>query len=149
MNQQKRESATPYMDLIRIISMKMKVAADKQVSELGLNAQQGRVIAYIHAHQEKGIMQKDLAEVFHRRGASITSMLQGLEKKGYIERIIPKDNERIKRLYVLPKGKALIDQFHGNFERLEADLIVELNESEQQEFKRLLAKVNDSLPNIE
>lgn len=53
MNQQKRESATPYMDLIRIISMKMKVAADKQVSELGLNAQQGRVIAYIHAHQEK------------------------------------------------------------------------------------------------
>lgn len=58
MNQQKRESATPYMDLIRIISMKMKVAADKQVSELGLNAQQGRVIAYIHAHQEKGIMQK-------------------------------------------------------------------------------------------
>ena len=76
-------------------------------------------------------------------------MLQGLEKKGYIERIIPKDNERIKRLYVLPKGKALIDQFHGNFERLEADLIAELNESEQQEFKRLLAKVNDSLPNIE
>ncbi|WP_372009566.1 MarR family winged helix-turn-helix transcriptional regulator [Paenibacillus chitinolyticus] len=76
-----------------------------------MNSQQGKLIAFIHEHQEQGLIQKDLSERFHVRGASITSMLQGLEKKGYIERKIPAHNERQKNIYVLPKGLALFNDF--------------------------------------
>lgn len=72
---------TIYSNLIRSISQKSMMASSQMMKDLEVNHQQARVIAYIAENQDKGLIQKDLAEVFNRRGASITSMLQGLEKK--------------------------------------------------------------------
>ncbi|MFT8316301.1 MAG: MarR family transcriptional regulator [Clostridium sp.] len=135
----------PYSDLIRSISIKIKLKADEKIKELGLNSQQGRMIAYIYEHQDNGIIQKDLAEVFQRRGASITSMLQGLEKKGYIERRTPKDNERQKNIYVLPKGENLIQEFNKAFDEVEKSIAESLTESEKNTLMTLLIKVNQNL----
>lgn len=136
---------SPYSDLIRSISIKTKLKADEKIKELGLNSQQGRMIDYIYEHQEDGIIQKDLAEVFQRRGASITSMLQGLEKKGYIERRTPKDNERQKNIYVLPKGENLIQEFNEAFDEVEKSITETLTESEKNTLMTLLIKVNQNL----
>lgn len=100
MTNSKYSIETPYSQLIRSIAIKMKLSSDEKVKKLGLNSQQGRMIGYIYEHQDSGIIQKDLAKVFQRTEASITSMLQGLEKKGYIERRIPKENERQKYIYM-------------------------------------------------
>nr|WP_272509881.1 MarR family transcriptional regulator [Paenibacillus chitinolyticus] len=112
---------------------------------MGLNSQQGKLIAFIHEHQEQGLIQKDLSERFHVRGASITSMLQGLEKKGYIERKIPAHNERQKNIYVLPKGLALINDFKLSFQRVEEKIVQNLNEDDQQVLQQLLTKINQNL----
>jgi DNA-binding MarR family transcriptional regulator len=68
---------------------------DESVQKLDLKAKQGRIIGYIYEHQDKGVIQKDLAETFNRRGASITSSLQGLKKKDILnERFQQKMNAR-------------------------------------------------------
>ncbi|OBZ14018.1 MarR family transcriptional regulator [Bacillus sp. FJAT-27264] len=136
---------TLYLDLLQLIGLKIKKRADESIKELGLNSQQGKMIGYIYEHQDKGLIQKDLSDRFHVRGASITSMLQGLEKKGYIERKIPAHNERQKNIYVLPKGVALIEAFEQSFQQVEAEIIQSLSEDERQTFKALLKKVNESL----
>lgn len=95
---------TIYSNLFRSISQKSMMTSSQMMKYLEVNHQQARVIAYIAENQDKGLIQKDLAEVFNRRGASITSMLQGLEKKD-----ISKD-EFLKRMNVkkisifCPKG---------------------------------------------
>jgi DNA-binding MarR family transcriptional regulator len=116
-----------------------------RIKDLDISQQQGRMIAYIAQNEDKGLIQKDLAQVFQRRDASITSMLQGLEKKGYIERRIPKNNERQKNIYVLPKGKALIDQTNEAFYAAEKELVQALNAEEVEELTRLLRKIDQSL----
>lgn len=136
---------TPYSDLIRSIGLKTKFIADKKINELGLNSQQGRMIGYIYEHQDEGIIQKDLADAFQRKGASITSMLQGLEKKGYIDRRIPKDNERQKNIYVLPKGVALINDFNKIFSEVEENITKNLSKEEKESLLSLLMKVNSNL----
>lgn len=85
---------TIYSNLFRSISQKSMMTSSQMMKYLEVNHQQARVIAYIAENQDKGLIQKDLAEVFNRRGASITSMLQGLEKKD-----ISKD-EFLKRMNV-------------------------------------------------
>ncbi|ERI89713.1 transcriptional regulator, MarR family [Clostridiales bacterium oral taxon 876 str. F0540] len=135
----------PYSDLIRSIGEKVKSLADQNINALGLNSQQGRMIGYIYEHQDSGIIQKDLAEVFQRKGASITSMLQGLEKKGYIERRISSDNERQKNIYVLPKGIALIEDFNKAFAEVEKSITSKLTEEEKNTLMSLLIKVNQNL----
>ncbi|MFR9071327.1 MAG: MarR family winged helix-turn-helix transcriptional regulator, partial [Paraclostridium sp.] len=77
---------TIFTNLISTIARKLMFSSDKKINKLGLNAQQGRIIKYIYEHQDKGLIQRDLADTFGRTTASITSMLKGLEKKGYIRR---------------------------------------------------------------
>ncbi|MEY9096922.1 MarR family winged helix-turn-helix transcriptional regulator [Paenibacillus sp. RC84] len=136
---------TPFLEMLQLIGLKLKKQADESIKELGLNSQQGKLIAFIHEHQEQGLIQKDLSERFHVRGASITSMLQGLEKKGYIERKIPAHNERQKNIYVLPKGLALINDFELSFQRVEEKIVQNLNEDDQQVLQQLLTKINQNL----
>ncbi|MFD1775025.1 MarR family winged helix-turn-helix transcriptional regulator [Paenibacillus rhizophilus] len=128
--------------LIRSIGIRLKRRADLRLADYGLNSQQGRMISYIASHEEKGIIQKDLERVFQRRGASITSMLQGLEKKGYIERRISAADERQKQLFVLQKGKELIAEFEALFAESEQLIKDGLSEREQEELFRLLGKVD-------
>lgn len=136
---------TPYSNLFQSIGFKVKRKADESINELGLNAQQGRVIGYISEHQEEGLIQKDLAERFDRRDATITSMLKGLEKNGYIERKIQADNERQKNLYVLPKGKQLIEDFERIFGHVEEEIVKTLTLEERELLLKLLVKVNQGL----
>ena len=136
---------TPYSQLIRSIAIKMKLSSDEKVKKLGLNSQQGRMIGYIYEHQDIGIIQKDLARAFQRTEASITSMLQGLEKKGYIERRIPKENERQKNIHVLPKGAELIEDFNKLVVEAEENIIANLTEQEKETLLALLLKVDRNL----
>ncbi|WP_368489013.1 MarR family winged helix-turn-helix transcriptional regulator [Clostridium sp. BJN0013] len=145
MNKPKFSFESPYSDLIRNIALKIKFKSDENINKLGLNSQQGRMISYIYEHQDEGIIQKDLADVFQRRGASITSMLQGLERKGYIERSIPKDDERQKNIYVLEKGAELIEEFNRIFFQVEKSITENLTDDEKECFLSLLIKVNKNL----
>lgn len=145
MSSKDRMPNTTFSTLFQIISIKLKREADKRIGELGLNSQQGRVIDYIYDHQDEGIIQKDLADVFHKRGATITSMLKGLEKNEYIERRIPSDNERQKNLYVLPKGEKLINDFNEVFSDLENKITSCLTEEELKTLEKLLSKINQSI----
>ncbi|OJG36585.1 MarR family transcriptional regulator [Enterococcus devriesei] len=132
-------------NLLRSIMHKSRELMKDRAESLGVSPQQARMIAYIAQNEDKGLIQKDLAEVFQRRGASITSMLQGLEKKGYIERRIPADNERQKNIYVLPKGKAIVNETNEAFYAAEKELVKALDPEEVQELTELLRKIDRSL----
>ena len=136
---------TIYTNLVSTIARKLKFSADKKINNLGLNSQQGRVIQYIYEHQDEGLIQKDLANVFGRTTASITSMLKGLEKNGYIRREITSNNERQKNIYVEKKGIDLIETFNKNFLEIEEDLTSSLTEEEKETFLKILTKINTNL----
>lgn len=131
--------------LLRSIMYKSRESMSQRVKDMDVSPQQGRMISYIAQYEEKGLIQNDLARAFQRRSASITSMLQGLEKKGYIERRIPADNERQKNIYALPKGKALVDETNQAFYDSEKELVHVLSEEEKQQLITLLKKIDDSL----
>lgn len=133
----------PFSYLFRAITFKMKNKADKSLSAYGLTSQQGQTIGYINSNE--GVIQKDLAVFFNKRDATMTSMLQGLEKKGFIERRIPENNEREKRVYLLPKGKGLVESFDKKFQEIENDITRSLTDDEIQTLLRLLTKINNNL----
>lgn len=141
----KQSLFTPYSDLIRDIGMKIRGMANARLSELGLNAQQGQMMGYIFENQDKGVIQKDLADHFNRTGASITSMLQGLERKGYVKRVIPEGNERQKKIYLLKKGTDLVEEFNEIFQGVEKRITQGLTEEESESFMQLLIKVKTTM----
>lgn len=133
------------LGLMRVISIKLKLKADNEIKRLDINSQQGRMLRYIYEHQHDGLIQKDIAEAFNRKSATITSMLQGLEKKGYIERRIPKDNERQKNIYLLEQGEKLISDIGIAFSKIESETLSVLTKEEAETLNRLLSKINKGL----
>ncbi|MGL4451450.1 MAG: MarR family winged helix-turn-helix transcriptional regulator [Sarcina sp.] len=132
-------------NLIRSITIKSKNKADLNLGDTGLSSKQARMIGYIYWHQEEGVIQNDLAKEFGKTKASITSMLQGLEKKGYIERVVSEENEREKKIYVLDKGIALVEKFKTVFEETEYEMYKGFSEEELERLKTLLEKMNNNL----
>lgn len=127
--------------LIRMLGLRMHLRADRAVAASGLTAQQGRVLGFIGAHQGDGVIQKDVAAASGTSPANVTSLLQGLERGGYIERRVSPADERRKTLHVLPKGQAVIDGFHRTLGELDAELLASLSPAEQQTLRDLLARV--------
>ncbi|MGL5416263.1 MAG: MarR family winged helix-turn-helix transcriptional regulator [Clostridium sp.] len=131
--------------LIRIIGLKLKLKADQDIKKLGLNSIQGSTLDYISTHQHEGLIQRDIAEAFNKKSATITSMLQGLEKKGYIERFIPKDNERQKNIYLTQKGEQIIFEAKEILQNLENDFYDILTDEELSTLTKILIKINNNI----
>ncbi|NKZ22945.1 MarR family transcriptional regulator [Pediococcus argentinicus] len=113
------------------------------MQNLNLNQQQGRTLQYIGLHE--GLIQKDLADAFLLRGATISSMLQGLEQKGYIERRVPSDNERQKQIFLSERGSKVLADVNQVFIDSQKKLKQTINDKEYQELIRLLRAVNQNM----
>ncbi|GAA3637464.1 MarR family winged helix-turn-helix transcriptional regulator [Microlunatus ginsengisoli] len=77
----------------------------------GLTPHQARIVGYIEANEDRGIIQRDVAEITGTRPASVSSLLQGLERDGWLERRTDPSDSRRKTLHVTDKARALVKGF--------------------------------------
>ena len=64
-----------------------------------------------HLAQSPGAIQRDIADVSRTSAASVSSLLQGLERRGLVERRSEDGDERRKRVYATDAGEDLIAGF--------------------------------------
>ncbi len=102
----KVEKYQEMMDLFRLYFNFSKRFYGEEVKFSQLTPQQGRTLMYIQAHP--GMIQRELADNFHLRNASVTNMLKNLERDGYIQRKQDEKSARIKRIYITQLGDQLI-----------------------------------------
>jgi MarR family transcriptional regulator, repressor for mepA len=109
---------------------------------------QGRLLGYLYEQEVAGISvrQVDLEEKLGLTGSSITSLLQGLEAKGFILRRMSAADNRAKELFVTEKGHGLIAEFEHVFHSAEERLLSGFSPEERGFFIALLRK---ALRNIE
>ena len=72
------------------------------------------------------------------RGSSITSLLQGLERKGFISRSTGNEDGRTKQVDITEKGRAVIQAVESSFLELEQLLVEGMSEEEKATFLHLL-----------
>ncbi|KRN25635.1 MarR family winged helix-turn-helix transcriptional regulator [Lacticaseibacillus camelliae] len=114
--------------------------------DLHLNNSQARLLKYIADHP--GALQKDAAAYLNRQNATVTNMLKGLEAHGYIERKIPRENERQKKLYLLPAGAELVKAIRGIFTNLEEQIEAAVPKAEQAQLISQLQAITQTITRI-
>ncbi len=81
--------------------------------------------------------------------ASITSLLDTLERRGLVERR-PDPTDRRRLLVALTDdGRALVEQFLPEVVALQTAVMAELTETQRQQLLRLLSKVRDGMANTD
>lgn len=134
------KNVTELNDLLRQVAVTQQRALTTSLkNELGLTTQQTQVLGVIQEHP--GMIQRELADKFHRRSASMSNLLQILERDGYIDRKIPANSGRSKQIFLTAKGTAAIRGFRASFDHVENQMVANLSASEQDTLIALLKKI--------
>ena len=124
------------------LSHKLKCFNDEQLRPYGITGQQARVLSYIAFHQEDDFFcQKHLEEELHLKGSSVTSVLHGLERGGFIRRITGDRDGRTKKMLLTEKGEKTHNTFNQIIVDGEQKLIEGLTPEEQDTLYFLLKKM--------
>lgn len=94
-----------------------------------------------------GAIQKEIAFGCHIEPASLTSVLNGMEKKGLIKREMQNGNRRSQYVYMTEKGRKLSEIIKSQFEKIEDDALNGFSEDEVQQLLEYLKKIYINLYN--
>ena len=135
---------TTSLELVRWIGWAQMKAGEEWVRERELSHPQSFVLGYLV--QNPGAIQRDIAAVSRTSAASVSSLLQGLERRGLIERRSEEGNERVNRVYATPAGVELIDGFAAAMTAADDTILAPLNNNERAALHALLTKITAHLP---
>jgi MarR family transcriptional regulator, repressor for mepA len=135
---------TSALDLMRWVGWAQRKAGEDWIRERELSHEQGFALGYLV--RSPGAIQRDLAEITRTTAASVSSLLQGLERRGLVERRTEPGNERSKRVYATAAGAELIGGFDTAMAAIEETMLAPLNQDERDTLHGLLAKMTAELP---
>lgn len=106
-----------------------------------ITTKQAKVLSYLKRNQGEEILQKDIEEFFFLRSSTVTSVMQNLEKAGYIERYTNTTDKRMKRIIITDKGNEVFVNCSRIKDQLEQHVLDGWSQEEKEEFKKMLDRV--------
>jgi MarR family transcriptional regulator, organic hydroperoxide resistance regulator len=94
---------------------------------------------------QEGLTQTDLGERLKIAPATVTKMLQRMEKTGFIARKPDPEDQRISRVYLTEAGRAVQDRVEEVFRTLEAETFANLTHEEALLLRRLFLQIRENL----
>jgi len=133
---------------IKVLSNLIKRNLDETSSEDGqdaLTGMQGWVIGYVLANANREVFQKDIEKVFNIRRATVTGVLQLMERNGLIIRESVAYDARLKKITLTPKALELHERNVQRFLDFEAKLTRGLSKEEIEAFYAIAEKLKKNL----
>ncbi|MCI9355861.1 MAG: MarR family transcriptional regulator [Firmicutes bacterium] len=113
------------------------------IKDLKLTLGQPKVLDYLR--QNDGAMQKDIAQGCHIEAASLSTILNGMEKNGLITRNIDKYNRRNINIFMTEKGKEICKRIEQEFIAIEKKAFYNFSEKEIQKLTEYMIKIYNNL----
>jgi DNA-binding MarR family transcriptional regulator len=137
-------AAEAYLVLLRV-STDILAAMDTHLGRHGLSKGRFSVLMLLLRADEDGISPSVLADRSGVTRATITGLVDGLEREGFIRREGSRDDRRSHAVRLTPRGEEFLrDMLPGYFRRV-AGLMAKLTAGERKTLVRLLARVNEGL----
>jgi len=106
----------------------------------------GPMFAFLLTLSHKdGCSQESLARYLRLSKATATRAITALEKEGYVYREKDEDDRRIYRVFISEKGREIIPLINSTLQEWNGILLSEFSDEEEQIFRKLLDKANDTL----
>nr|NLR88199.1 MarR family transcriptional regulator [Rhizobium sp. P28RR-XV] len=99
--------------------------------------------ALVAIKDRPGMDQRTLVNCIAIDRSTVGSMLRVLEERRMISRVTPKENMRIKRLYIEPAGEKILDETRDAIRRAQERILAPLKADEQEIFMKYLARIVD------
>jgi len=142
----KREHDPQKLTLGQLLSQVCRLTGDRlrvKMEEIGLHKGQGFILFHLWRHD--GIPQNVIAQARHVSPATMTNTLQRMERDGWITRERDAEDQRIVRVHLTEKAKALHEEVRASFRDLEKEVTSVLTKDERKALQELLVKLHEHL----
>lgn len=137
-------SAQLALNLVYTCEMYHQTTA-RSFADFGLSKASFNILMVLRHGGSDAMQLHELGELLLVSKANITGIIDHLEEKGYVKRVVDTQDRRARYARITKKAEALLDEFipvhYGNINRLLAGL----TDDDKQSLLRLLAKTRGSL----
>lgn len=109
----------------------------------------GRIIGYLWHNRDKDVFQRDIEKEFGIRRSTATRLLQLMESNGLIVREQVMSDARLKKIVLTQKAVEMEQEIHKVIDSFEEQLSQAFTPEEEEEFRRLVGKLNERLLEME
>ena len=113
------------------------------IKDLKLTLGQPKVLDYLW--ENNGAMQKDIAKGCHIEPASLSTILNGMEKNGLIIRNIDKQSRRNINIFMTEKGKKVCERIKQEFTEIDSKALFYFSEKEIKQLTEYMIKIYHNL----
>jgi DNA-binding MarR family transcriptional regulator len=128
------------------ISYLLKRDLDNAAAKFGLTRMQAVMLKFLETESVKrDVFQKDIEREFRIRKSSVTSVIQLLEKNGYITRESVNEDARLKKIVLTDKARNVNSIIGNGLDRREEKFYDVLSEEEIENFFFIMNKISSVL----
>jgi len=110
---------------------------------------QMQIVEYLILHKDEEIYQRDLESVLNLRRATVSGVLQTMEKNNLIERIVPQEDARAKKIKIKEEAKKIFEKNKEEFRKIGEIACEGLEEEELNTFCDVLRKMKRNLEKLD
>jgi MarR family 2-MHQ and catechol resistance regulon transcriptional repressor len=117
----------------------------KNLAEFGLSKSTLNILMLLKHGEAQGMLLRDLGELLLVSKANITGLMDHLEQKGYVTRVVDSHDRRARFARLTKEGEELLDRYAPIHYRSVAELLKDLTIEEKETLISLLHKTRVSL----
>ena len=136
--------------LLRVANRRSEKLANQQLAQYDLTSTQYRTLTYLSHRPPMTVRQCDIEVFFSKSNPAVTGILNNMEQKGLVQRVVNPADARSKVLLVTQKGMELVAQLEQWQNRMNQLLTEGMTEEESTILAVLLQKMinNPNLQNL-
>jgi DNA-binding MarR family transcriptional regulator len=128
---------------VKLGFMTMRRELEASLRKSGMTVTQWRALGVLL--HEPGATHSDLVKHLEIEAPSVTSLVDGMERKGWVKRTRSTSDARVKRLSLTPRGRRLIEDAHEPLALIDERMAATLSTGERSTLKRLLRTMIDGM----
>ncbi|MCD8148214.1 MAG: MarR family transcriptional regulator [Clostridiales bacterium] len=128
-----------FQDLLNTTHSMHRKLAMRMITDTGLTPGQPKILNYLYTHD--GSSQTEIATACYIETASLTSVLNGMEAKGLVERRRQNGNRRTYYIYLTGKGKDMCRIIDNAFQEINEKLFSDIPSGDVAVFMDVFEKI--------
>lgn len=113
------------------------------LEEIGVYRGQPPVL--FHLHDQDGLSHSELSHRLQVSAATITKMIQRMEKAGLVQRRSDPNDQRVSRVYLTEAGRAIRAEVMQRHRMIEAEAFAGFSPEDEATMRRLLSQMRENL----
>ena len=130
---------------LKKIFQTMEKNLNKELEIIDLTSMQAHVLIYLYKNKDNIINQRDIEREFELTNPTVNGILNRLENKGFIKRVVSHIDARNKVISLTDKSVLLINNMKKSAEKMESKMTLGINKDELDIFYRVIKKMFDNV----